>query len=65
MKEMAGEKGKNKDKECCDLENAKLEAMRIRFRRVLGEATPAHVIRRVRKNIAKCVISSELRGKNA
>ena len=47
-----------------ELEAAKLEAMRIRFRRVLGETVPAHTIRQVRKNIAKCVMSGELRGKN-
>ena len=47
-----------------DLETAKLEAMRIRFRRVLGETVPAHTIKQVRKNIAKCVMSGELRGKN-
>ena len=47
-----------------ELEAAKLEAMRIRFRRVLGETVPAHTIKQVRKNIAKCVMSGELRGKN-
>lgn len=48
-----------------ELEAAKLEAMRVRFRRVLGETVPAHTIRQVRKNIAKCVMSGEVRGKNA
>ena len=47
-----------------DLEAVKLEAMRIRFRRVLGETVPAHTIKQIRKNIAKCVMSGELRGKN-
>lgn len=47
-----------------ELEAAKLEAMRIRFRRLLGETVPAHTIKQVRKNIAKCVMSGELRGKN-
>ena len=47
-----------------ELEAAKLEVMRIRFRRVLGETVPAHTIKQVRKNIAKCVMSGELRGKN-
>lgn len=47
-----------------ELETAKMEAMKIRFRRVLGETVPAHTIKQVRKNIAKCVMSSELRGKN-
>ena len=47
-----------------ELEVAKLEAMRIRFRRVLGETVPAHTIKQVRKNVAKCVMSGELRGKN-
>jgi ribosomal protein L29 len=40
-----------------DVEAAKREFMRIRFRRVLGEAVPAHVIKNTRKNIAKCVRS--------
>ena len=38
-----------------DLEAAKLEAMRIRFRRVLGESVSAHVVKNARKSIAKCV----------
>ncbi len=38
-----------------DLDAAKLEAMRIRFRRVLGESVSAHVVKNARKNIAKCV----------
>ena len=50
-----------------DLSEAKLEAMRIRFRTVLGETVPAHVVRNARKNIAKCVREAEQneRGKNA
>ena len=51
-----------------DLETAKMEAMRIRFRRVLGEGVPTHTIKLVRKNIAKCVkilSDAEMRGKNA
>jgi ribosomal protein L29 len=38
-----------------EVETAKQELMRIRFRRVLGEAVPAHVIKNARKNVAKCV----------
>ncbi|MDR2646451.1 MAG: 50S ribosomal protein L29 [Holosporaceae bacterium] len=38
-----------------EVETAKREFMRIRFRRVLGEAVPAHIIKNARKNIAKCV----------
>lgn len=38
-----------------DLDSARQEAMRIRFRRVLGENVSAHVIKNARKNIAKCV----------
>ena len=38
-----------------DVDAAKLEAMRIRFRRVLGESVSAHVVKNARKNIAKCV----------
>ena len=50
-----------------DLSEAKLESMRIRFRRVLGETVPAHVIKNARKNIAKCVrkLEQNERGKNA
>ena len=36
-----------------ELDAAKLEAMRIRFRRVFGETVPAHTIKQVRKNIAR------------
>ena len=42
-----------------ELDAAKLERMRIRFRRVLGESVSAHVVKNARKNVAKCVISSE------
>ncbi|MDR3187156.1 MAG: 50S ribosomal protein L29 [Holosporaceae bacterium] len=38
-----------------ELEAAKMEVMRIRFRRVLGESVPPHKIRSARKNVAKCV----------
>ena len=49
-----------------ELENAKLEMMRIRFRKVLGESVPAHVIRKARKNVAKCAMSLQNNeGKNA
>lgn len=51
-----------------ELESAKMEAMRIRFRKVLGESVPSHTVRNVRKNIARCVRSlknEEMRGKNA
>jgi ribosomal protein L29 len=40
-----------------ELDAAKLEMMRIRFRRVLGESVSAHVIKNARKNIVKCVKS--------
>lgn len=63
---MIGKKKKEKSAANSELDSLKLEAMRIRFRRVLGgEAVPAHTIRQVRKNIAKCVISAKMRGKNA
>ena len=61
---MAVKKKKEASTGSNDLETAKLEAMRIRFRRVLGETVPAHTIKQVRRNIAKCVMSNELRGKN-
>lgn len=54
--------------EASDLEAAKMEAMRIRFRRVLGETVPAHTVRKVRKDIANCVRAmscKEVRGKDA
>lgn len=44
---------------CAELDAAKLEMMRIRFRRVLGESVSAHVVKNARKNVAKCVKSSE------
>ena len=40
-----------------EIEAAKRELMRIRFRRVLGQSVSAHLIKNARKNIAKCVIS--------
>jgi ribosomal protein L29 len=42
-----------------ELDLAKHEVMRIRFRRVLGESVSAHVIKNARKNVAKCVRSLE------
>jgi ribosomal protein L29 len=49
---------KNNEKSFMDeLEAAKRELMRIRFRRVLGESISAHVIKNTRKNVAKCVRS--------
>lgn len=42
-----------------ELDAARLERMRIRFRRVLGEGVSAHVVKNARKNVAKCVVSSE------
>jgi ribosomal protein L29 len=48
---------KKKAEKISELEAARLEAMRIRFRKVLGESVAAHVVRAARKNIAKCVIS--------
>ena len=44
-----------KDAVDSELSAAKAEVMRIRFRRVLGETVPAHVIKNARKNVAKCV----------
>lgn len=40
-----------------EVENAKLELMRIRFRKVLGESVSAHIIKNARKSVAKCVKS--------
>lgn len=40
-----------------EVDTAKLEMMRIRFRRALGDSVAAHVIKKARKNIAKCVKS--------
>lgn len=63
---MIGRKKKEKTSANSELDSLKLEAMRIRFRRVLGgEAVPAHTIRQVRKNIAKCIVSAKMRGKDA
>ena len=43
-----------------EVDAAKLELMRIRFRRVLGEGVSAHVIKNARKNVAKCVKSLKI-----
>ncbi|MDR2068115.1 MAG: 50S ribosomal protein L29 [Holosporaceae bacterium] len=49
-----------------ELEAAKMEMMRIRFRRILGESVPAHRIKNVRKDVAKCVrLLHSGEGKNA
>ncbi|MDR1982894.1 MAG: 50S ribosomal protein L29 [Holosporaceae bacterium] len=45
-----------------ELESAKMEAMRIRFRKILGESISGHIIKNARKNIAKCVRSLENKG---
>jgi ribosomal protein L29 len=60
---------KNVSKEVgSDLKSVKMEAMRIRFRRVLGEGVSPHIVRGVRKSIAKCAMSlsgsGKVRGKN-
>ena len=49
-----------------ELDAAKLEMMRIRFRRVLGEAVASHIIKQARKNVAKCARTiHESEGRNA
>ena len=50
---------KKENTTCAELDAARLERMRIRFRRVLGESVSAHVVKNARRNVAKCVISSE------
>jgi ribosomal protein L29 len=40
-----------------EFEAAKMECMRIRFRRILGESVSPHIIKNARKNVAKCVRS--------
>lgn len=46
-----------KNKPSSELEAMKMEAMRIRFRKVLGETVAPHIIKKTRKDIAKCVKS--------
>lgn len=59
---------KNKKKENSsifgELEESKLELMRIRFRAVLGETVSSHSVRLARRNIAKCtrLIEAEAKG---
>ncbi len=48
-------KNKTSSSNKAELDAAKLEIMRLRFRRVLGESVSAHVIKNARKNVAKCV----------
>ncbi|MDR0555672.1 MAG: 50S ribosomal protein L29 [Holosporaceae bacterium] len=38
-----------------EVDSAKHELMRIRFRRVLGETVAPHVVKKARKNVAKCI----------
>jgi ribosomal protein L29 len=59
---------KTAETQVSDVMSAKLEAMRIRFRKVLGETVSSHVVKAARKHVAKCVIASEqekMRGKDA
>jgi ribosomal protein L29 len=37
-----------------DLENAKKEAMRLRFRRVFGEVPAPHIAKEARRKVAEC-----------
>ncbi|MDR2267858.1 MAG: 50S ribosomal protein L29 [Holosporaceae bacterium] len=37
-----------------DLENAKKEAMRLRFRKVFGESPAPHVVKEARRKVAEC-----------
>jgi hypothetical protein len=48
-----------------DLENAKKEAMRLRFRRVFGEAPAPHVVKGARRKVAECarIVSNYYMGK--
>ncbi|GHT95534.1 hypothetical protein FACS1894122_13120 [Alphaproteobacteria bacterium] len=50
-----------------EVEAAKREAMRIRFRKILGETVPSHTVKEIRRKIAKCVkeLDSCERGKDA
>lgn len=51
-----------------ELESSKLEMMRIRFRRVLGEEVSAHTIKLARKKVAdtvRAVNGACVRGKDA
>ncbi|MDR2765899.1 MAG: 50S ribosomal protein L29 [Holosporaceae bacterium] len=45
-----------------ELEAARLEMLRIRFRRVMGESVAPHLIKNARKSVAKCVKSLQCRG---
>ncbi|MDR1551588.1 MAG: 50S ribosomal protein L29 [Holosporaceae bacterium] len=48
-----------------EVDSAKLELMRIRFRRILGESVSPHVVKKARKNVAKCVrLLENVEGKN-
>ncbi|GHU16487.1 hypothetical protein FACS189472_01640 [Alphaproteobacteria bacterium] len=50
-----------------EVEAAKREAMRIRFRKVWGETVPSHTVKEIRRKIAKCVkeLDSCERGQDA
>ena len=50
-----------------EIENAKYEYMKLRFRRVLGEQINSHLLTNARKAVAKAVIakSKKKRGENA
>ena len=46
-----------------ELKSARMEIMKIRFRKVLGEGAPPHVVRNIRKSVAKLVVSLSVEGK--
>jgi len=56
---MSKKKAEGKESLVAELNEAKRDAMKIRFRRVLGESVSGHLIKNARKNIAKCVRSLE------
>jgi ribosomal protein L29 len=47
-----------------ELETAKMEAMKARFRKVLGESVSSHVVQGIRRKIAECTRTLN-GGKNA
>jgi ribosomal protein L29 len=51
---MFGKRSAQEKSIATELETAKMEAMKARFRKVLGESVSSHVVQGIRRKIAEC-----------
>jgi ribosomal protein L29 len=52
---MFGKRSASENSAVTELETAKMEIMKARFRRVLGESVSSHVIQGLRRKISGCI----------